>query len=259
MKTSVIAFALVLILAALFNLTLPAAAESNLPQVYYSTPTPGLDGRIIYIVQPGDNCTIIYLKTGVEINQIKALNNIKGDDCNLIAGQELLIGVNAVRQEPTVTPTSGPAGPTPTPMESTGQICVYVFNDINGNGIPDTDESAIIGGAISITDRVGKISLTGETAGPDPVCFDDIPEGDFNISVAVPEGYNATTDLNYPLKLRGGDQSTLDFGAQISSQGAPALPSEGGQSPILGILGGVLVLGGIGLGVYLLIIRRAAY
>jgi hypothetical protein len=81
------------------------------------------------------------------------------------------------------------------------------------------------------------------------------------VSVAVPEGLNPTTDLNYPLTLRGGDQSTLDFGAQASSTGqqpgGDAAPAP--TSPILGLLGGVLVLGGIGLGVYMVISRRKTY
>lgn len=258
MKKTALLLTLVLLAGALLAFPHPAAADSAQPQVYYSTPTPNAEGRIIYIVQPGDNCTIIYLKTGVAIDEIKALNNIQGADCALSAGQELLLGLQAAQPQESPTPTL-PAGPTPTPELSTGQICVYVFNDINGNGVPDGTETSLDGGAVSITDRVGKISLTGNTAGPDPLCFNEVPAGDYNISVAVPNDYNATTDLNYPLTLRGGDQTTLDFGAQVSSAAAPQSVEEGGQSLILGIMGLVLVLGGIGLGVYMLLIRRKTY
>jgi hypothetical protein len=258
MKKSALFITLVLLAGVLLAVTQPAAAE-NTAQVFYATPTPNADGRIVYIVQPGDNCTTISLKTFVNIDELKVLNNIQGPDCALTAGQELLLGVAPAQPAASPTPEL-PAGPTSTPELSTGQICVYVFNDINGNGIPEVvTEGAIEGGAVSITDRLGKVSLTGATAGLDPLCFDAIPAGEYNISVAVPEGYNATTDLNYPLTLRGGDKSTLDFGAQLSSAGAPASPAEGGQSVVLGIMGLVLVLGGIGLGVYMLLIRRKTY
>jgi hypothetical protein len=252
MKKPALLFTLILLAGALLAFPRPAEA-----QVFYATPTPNADGRILYSVQPGDNCTIVSLKTFVTIDEIKTLNNIQGPDCPLNVGQELLLGIQQAPQE-TPTPTL-PAGPTPTPEVSTGQICVYLFNDINGNGIPDGGEGAIEGGAVSITDRIGMVSLTGATAGADPLCFDAISEGEYNISVAVPEGYNPTTDLNYPLALRGGDQSTLDFGAQLSSAGAPRGPQEGGQSLILGLAGLLLVLGGIGLAVYMFLLRRKTY
>jgi len=121
----------------------------------------------------------------------------------------------------------------------------------------DNGESPLAGGAVSLTDRAGKVSLTGSTtSGPDPLCFDKVPEGDYNVSLGVPAGYNATTTNNYPLKVTAGDQIVLDFAAQVSARAAPPPPSEGGHSPLLGILGGLLVVCGIGLGVVMLFMRR---
>jgi quercetin dioxygenase-like cupin family protein len=109
----------------------------------------------------------------------------------------------------------------------------------------------------NITDRPGKFTRTLKTsAGTEPVCIDSVPEGDYNVSVAVPDGYNATTSMNYALNVTAGDSSTLDFGAQQNSQAAPVAPSEGGRSPMLGILGGLLLVCGVGLGVYM---RRAGH
>ena len=80
-------------------------------------------------------------------------------------------------------------------------------------------EAIIPDGNISISDRTGAVSLTGKTlAGEDPVCFIDIPEGDYNISIAVPADYNPTTELNYPLTLKAGDMATIGFGAQLKGQ-----------------------------------------
>jgi SdrD B-like domain/LysM domain len=243
-----------LLLAGLFWLVLASpAAAAPLPQgVVYQTPTPMPDGRILYKVKDNDTCLSISLLTGVSIDTLRKNNNL-GGDCVIQLGQELLLG----RVESTATPTAGPSPtptlmlPTSTPFNGNGQVCVFLYNDVNGDAIRQETETAIADGAISLTDRTGKVSMTQKTTSGDlPVCFEQVPEGDYNISVAVPDGYNPTTSMNYGLKVQAGDQSTLDFGAQMNSQAVTPAPSEGGRSPILGILGGVLLLAGIGLGVY---------
>lgn len=231
-----------------FSIFLPVQADTNPPQVVYATPTPGTDGRIIYVVKPADNCISISLLTGVQLDDLRRLNNLD-EACTLQEGQQLLIGIaEKSPQQATATPIG--QVPTPTLPPGTGDICVYLFNDTNGNAIPDGSETALAGGAISVTDREGRISLTGETNSAEAVCYEALVEGDYNISVAVPEGYNATTLLNYPLTLNGGDTSILDFGAQPGSQLIEPAPSEGGRSPLLGLIGAALILGGAGLGFY---------
>jgi hypothetical protein len=243
-------FAVSLALAAL-----PASASPH-PQVFYQTPTPDSEGRIIYIVKEGENCTSISLLTQTDLNELRLYNNL-GADCSIQPGQQLIL---KVVERPTAAPTEAPvdpsAGPTPTPYAGMARICVFLYNDINGNAISEGGEIQIAGGAVSVTDRSGQVSLTGSTkGGEDPLCFDDIPEGAYNVSVAPPAGYNPTTLMNYPLELRPGDKSTLDFGAQESSV-APIEVVEEPTSPILGILGLVLVLGGAGLGLYVWLSRR---
>jgi hypothetical protein len=129
---------------------------------------------------------------------------------------------------------------------------VILFNDVNGNAVAEEGEAAIAGGAVSITDRLGRVSLSGQSNASfdEPTCFPEMPEGDYNVSMAVPEGYNPTTRMNYALALKAGDSSTLDFGAQLNSQALPTPVAEGGRSPLMGILGIAVVLAGIGLGIY---------
>ncbi len=239
-----LAIAAIILLVCIF----PVQADSFPPQVVYATPTPNAEGRVIYIVKPSETCSSISFLTGVSLDELRRLNNLK-EDCALQEGQQLLLGL---ADKPAQQVTATPAGqvPTPTMPPGSGDICVLLFNDTNGNSIPDGDEVPLAGGAISVTDRDGKVSLTNPTNSSDPVCFTAIIEGEYNISVAIPEGYNATTLLNYPLKLNGGDKSTLDFGAQPSSKAVQPSPSEGGKSPILGIAGALLILGGIGLGIF---------
>jgi hypothetical protein len=52
--------------------------------------------------------------------------------------------------------------------------------------------------------------------------------------------------------VTAGDDTKLNFGAQLSSAAAAAkLPvEEGGRSPLLGVIGIVLLLAGIGLGIF---------
>ena len=94
------------------------------------------------------------------------------------------------------------------------------------------------------------------TTSAQPVCFKDVPAGEYTISMAAPDGYNATSELTYTLTLKAGDSATLDFGAQLSTAAQPRTVSEGGRSPMLGILGGLILVGGLALGIYVRAMRR---
>ena len=251
-----------LVLVAAFVLSLPQQAAARvLAQALYQTPTPGPDGRIIYVVKAGETCLSISLMTGVSLEQLRSLNNLKAE-CVIRPGQQLLLGLAGpvdATATPGPAPTATPVLPSATPFIGTGEICIVTFEDVNGNSVRDTGENVIPDSAISVTDRPGKVSLTGVTTSADtPVCFKDVLEGEYNISVAVPQGYNPTTVTNYTLSLKAGDQVQLDFGAQVSQKSAPPPPSTttplstGGetQSPMLGIVGILLLLVGGGLGVY---------
>lgn len=243
-------FSILLLSLALVLAVMPVSAEPA-AQAFYQTPTPGPDNRVVYMVQEGDTCLRVELLTGVPLAELKILNNLD-DECLLSPGQELVL---AIVEQPTKSPeetaTPDPSVPTPKITNGTGEICVLLFADVNGNALAEPGEGPIAGGAISVSDTTGEVSLTKMTDNSgEPTCFEDVPEGEFNVSAAPPEGYNATTVMNYPLKLLAGDSSYLDFGAQISSAAVPVPVSEGGRSPVMAIIGGVFILGGIGLGVY---------
>jgi LysM repeat protein len=261
MKRTISYLLLFLIMAAglLVTLATPTSASPQ-PQVAYQTPTALPDGRVIYKVQPGDSCLRIELLTGVKVEQLRSLNKLDAG-CSIQPNQELLLTVLIV--PPTATPNTGmtatPLLPTPSPKVGTGEICVTLFADINGDAVRGDTESPILGGAVSVTDRSGSVSKTGITTNTDtPLCFTEIPEGDYNISMAVPDGYNPTTTTNYPLKLIAGNRSIVDFGAQISTRPAanPSPAAQSGRSPLLLVLGGVLILAGIAFAVYFRVIRR---
>ena len=254
---SILSLYLILVIAALILLAAPVMADSGLPQVVYQTPTAGPDGRILYKVKEGDTCISISLLNKVPFDELRRLNNLQGGNCPLRSGQDILLGVVAATAAPVVTATATPPLPGSTPFNGKGEICIYLFDDVNGNAIAEDSEPAIAGGAVSITDRAGKVSKTGQTVDVGgPLCFKNLPEGNYNISLAVPDGYNATTGVQSALNLGPGERAILDFGAQISSVAKPVPVSEGGHSPMLGVVGGILVLAGAGLWVYFRTMRR---
>lgn len=230
------------------------------------TPTPGPDGRILWIVQEGQTCTQIANLAGITLSQLRGLNNL-ADDCPLTIGQTLVIGTGGPGGvEPTSgpAPSATPAPATPTPVPGSVDVCVLLYNDQNGDALHQDAEPGIAGGAISISGSSGQYSKTAATtAGTDPLCFEKVPIGIYTISVAAPSGYNPTTLLNYTLEVKQGDVKTgefqagdriyVDFGAQESGQSSadPGSGQTGGEDNLAaGIIGAVLLLAGGGLAIY---------
>jgi hypothetical protein len=86
-------------------------------------------------------------------------------------------------------------------------------------------------------------------------------QGEYLISVAAPAGYNRTTELNQTLPLEAGQITEIAFGAQANSEleaQTAIIPESPRKSPMIGIIGGILLVAGIGLGVYATLLRRAS-
>ncbi len=255
MKRLLLVFSLGVTFVILASVALTAQASGNPQGPQFATPTPGPDGRILYTVQEGDSCIRISLLTGVPLDQLRALNRLD-TDCTLTVGQQLLIGVGGPSGGTATSgpaPTDTPAQPTPTPQPGKGNICVLLYDDTNGDGLRQDAENAINGGAVSVTGTSGQYSHALTTqGGTDPICFNDVPEGTYNISVAAPSGYNPTTQFNYTLELKPGDQSYVAFGAQTAAESSSTTtnPTNTPSGSLLGIVGGILLLSGIGLAFY---------
>jgi hypothetical protein len=229
-------------------------------QASYPSPTPGTDGRIIYIVKEGDTCERLSILYGVSVEYIRT-TNLLDQFCTLAVGAPILLGI-AEPATPTATSAAGVATPTATPevtlapgTKGTAEICVLVYGDVNGDGLLQETEVAIAGAALSLTNSDGTLSQTKiTTINPDAtayqgVCFQDIPPGKYSISAAAPEGYNPTVDLTSTFDVVAGDVDYVNFGAQARAVNPNDTPKKG-PSPLMGILGASLLLGGVGLGVY---------
>lgn len=243
-----------ILLGLVFVLARPASAGTQ-PQVVYQTPTARPDGRVVYIVQEGDTCLRIQLLTGTSIETLRQLNRLD-QACTIAPKQELLLKV--ITPQATFTPnpkvTSTPLLPTLTPVKGNGNICVTLYNDVNGDAVREDSEPAIAGGAVSITSRQGNISKTLNTTDTgDPQCV-EVPEGTYHVSMGIPGGYNPTVVMDQQINLLAGDQQILEFGAQASTKATeiPAgdSPQSGNGNTLLAIMGGLLVVAGIGLGGY---------
>lgn len=245
---------------ALLQTGMPVSASLD-SQVYYYTPTAQPDGRILYTIKDNDTCISISLLNNIPEDQLRLLNNIQGDGCLFLrVGQQLLLGtvVPEATSGPELTPTS--LLPSPTPFNGSGELCILLFDDINGNAFIDdeTVELPLAGGAISVNDRAGKIAINESTSSDGETCFTDLPEDIYTISVAAPEGYNPTMRTNVQVKLIAGDITSVDFGAQRSAVVAVQTEetARNNRSPLLGILGGLVLVFGLVFGAYALNLQR---
>jgi hypothetical protein len=252
-------FPIILFIAAGFR----ADGVSAAPQGQgFVTSTPGPDGRIIYIVVEGDTCLSVAIQHGMGVGQLRQYNSRLDADCTLLIGQQLIVGLaNSSGPSPGPAPTLPPPTATATPVSGTTEVCVLLFDDVNGDALRQETEFGINGGAVSLTNLNGSYSQTLDTTSdidPDLVepirsCFTDVPQGEYNVSVAVPDEYNPTMVLSYNLIVKAGDRASIDFGAQsktITINGAAGPEEGGGRSGALGIFGVLLLLASAGLGYY---------
>ena len=288
MKTKIL-FSSLLLLALFIGLSFSAQAASSFQAGQFQTPTAGPDGRIIYIIQEGDTCSRIELLFGVSINELRTLNPNLNDDCTVIPGEELMVGMGG----PAVAPTSTPNGilstpteilATPTPFKGTTEICVILFNDINGDAIRQEGELGLDSGAISVTNNSGGYSQTRDSLneidintdepayicfGEKPPEFDEVPEseklpaGKYTVSAAIPDGYNPTSNLSYSLEVFAGERAFVGFGAQSKASTPEEVQEkeaeeDGGSSILLGLLGAILLLGGGGLAWYAMRMNKSS-
>ncbi len=234
---------------------MPVHAAPPAQPTPFPTPTPREDGAIVYIVQPGDTLWRIAAISGVPIEELRALNDLRSDTVS--PGQPLILGyaVPGATPTPAITePTPTPMLPTPTVVPPAGTICVFLFEDTNGNAVRDDDEPLLAGGAVSLQGRTGD-AYTDTTTADEERCFEDLPPGEYSLAMGIPEGMNPTTATNRPLRLEPGDTLYVGFGAQYARANVGLLAPLGAEgraqgSPLLALVGAVLVIAGLALGWY---------
>lgn len=231
------------------------------PAQGFVTATPGPDGRILYTVVEGDSCSSVALLHGITVQQLRQFNTRLDESCTLSIGSQIVVGLVQPEVGPTAGPSPTPAQPTATatPFNGTTEVCVLLFDDVNGDALRQETELGVDGGAVSLTNLNGSYSQTQNTtsaldpvlAEPTRACFLEVPPGDYNVSVAVPDGFNPTMQVSYKLTVKAGDRASVDFGAQSKTVTAVEPVDETStRSSALGWVGLLLLLGGVGLGYY---------
>jgi hypothetical protein len=255
-RRTILGLILIFLLGLGFGLASEAYADPSQSQVEtFVTPTPGPDGRIVYIVKEDDvSFWTIAAKAGISLEELYALNGIQSGDF-MIAGMELVLGFGGPTQatpQPGFIETETPIQPSATPQFNTGEICVLLFLDENGNARLEESELALADGQISIVDISGNLAADATTTDDvEGYCFKNLEAGDFNVSAAVPSGYNPTTSMNLPLRLQAGDVKFIQFGAQPSAAIENIISDvERGRSIVLGVFGILLLAAAAGIGFY---------
>lgn len=244
----------------------------------FNTATPDANGYIYHTVRENEYCYTIAELYNTSVERIISLNNLDLD-CTIFVGRTLLVAIvtatavpptaEPVPAQPTfppqeAQPTQPPADfvPEPTAMLDTGKVCIILFHDVDGNGMRTDGENFLYGGEVSINDRTGTVSRVSTTVAGDPdttkpMCFEQLPPGEYNISIAVPDGFNNTTATNHAITVVSGETITIDFGAQEATPEDMNMQGEArALSPLLFILGGVILLSGLGLLFYMVRARK---
>ena len=260
---SILIFLFILLAAAVLVITSALISTPAQAQVLYFTPTADDSGAIYYIVKQGDTCDSIALVNNIPVDTLRNQNSLDFDQCRFLQiGQKLLLGTvptPVITPGPSPTPTS--ILPTPEPVKGFGTLCIYLYNDINGNAMAEEEETlntGIAGGQVSITHLGGEYSNVGTTLSTgEALCFNDIPEGEYSISIAIPDGYNPTSSQNVTVLLKAGDTSTVNFSAQVNGLAeSPRGNGDAGGSVLLAVIGGLILLAGVGVGLYARYILR---
>lgn len=177
---------------------------------------------------------------------------------------------------PAVTPTDTPVPTdTPSPTPAGGTICINAFVDENADGLHDANEGYMAGVTFTVADEQEVINQAVSPGGEEPVCFEGLSSGTYQIAQILPGRLEPTTATNTSLEVEEGKVYGIEFGSRIDtgesggSNGAgsdevavnleiptvppetEATPQEGGgfnlasYTGLLLIVLAVIVLGGI--------------
>jgi len=166
-----------------------------------------------------------------------------------------------VATEPPNIPTVAAQPPNPLTTQppnnpTTGQACVTVFDDTNGNGAFDRSERLLAAAQIRVVDSAGNSKTHITDGASEPHCFGKLTAGAYIVSAALPAGYNPTTGDKVTFNLEAGGRAEIQFGAQSTRiiQLAPSptpIPQESSETDwtlaaiAIAVLAVVLIAAGI--------------
>lgn len=125
---------------------------------------------------------------------------------------------------PTDTPTNTPVPP------MGGTICVNAFSDENQNGANDDTEGAMAGVTFVVANTANEVVAQGISSGPSAVCFEELPEGSYQVAQEVPPALEMTTSGNVAISLLEGQQVMIEFGSRLRPAGDAVADTNTGDT-----------------------------
>jgi len=78
----------------------------------------------------------------------------------------------------------------------TGSICVFKYEDVNGNGVQDEGEPGLVDWEITLMDAAGAPIATAMTDGDGYACFPDLDYGTYYVDETLQEGWSRTENAS---------------------------------------------------------------
>ena len=193
----------------------------------------------------------------------------RASDGTVLENLTVQITVTGEAATPVPAVTATPQGPPPSPVPTTGQICVLAYNDRNGDLQQGSDENLLPGVVFALSDTSGPKDPYTTDGVSEPYCFTNLPPGSYQLAIKSPANYTATTQKSMIIALNGGMKTDVAFGAKRGGPAPTPTRSGGGSGDngaggLLGSVGrivlivvAILVLVGLGfVGGFVLLGRR---
>ena len=137
------------------------------------------------------------------------------------------------------------------------------YEDANANSIREPEEIKLAGITFSVNDATQMISRYTTDGISEPYCFPDLAPGTYTVTWTG-DNYEPTTPQNWTVEIMAGSILQREFGASplgagAEGQGGAASDRQGMPTwaiALIAAVGVIVILGGAGLVVYFLVLRR---
>ncbi len=206
------------------------------------SPTPGADGAITIIVQPGEALWTIAARADLSLQELLELNNLP-ENAIIQPGDTLLIGYGTPEAPPTSTlapeeatqtmtaPEGRPTLPPPTPRPTQGPrhtaaVCLSAFDDLNRNGQQEPGEPLRAGVAFTVFNTTAVVGNYVTDGVSEPYCIEQLAAGEYQVTRSLLPGEVLTTDGHWRLVLGTGSRLSQAFGSYMGAAAvAPLSPA----------------------------------
>ena len=118
-----------------------------------------------------------------------------------------------------------------------GFLKIFKFEDLNGDGVFNTNEQGLPGFQFRIVGEGKDFTITTSAGGV--FLSEELPVGTYTISEIVPDNWALTTSNNVKVELKAGVLSEVRFGDKQTGKVLPELPNPGPGDAFLLLLGTV--------------------